>query len=265
MFGLDPATTRMHRRQQAALGFPLLRGSPCTAAIGLINFLDRLSPDEHVSFADQMSDLVEAQNAEPAMTVEARAAIVRSLPLVERHFGGHFGLPHAPPTSIDVRTLPVKLLAGVMKDKQIGGFEGWLNLVRISDEPGARLPPAAHAVSLDEINPVAPARLRRLIGDSMKKRFDASAKRVASDHTKFTAQLPTGHLECDFIFATGGNSRQQFNYCISAKFREQPRLHMASYEGIWRVPSSWDYVTESNADRSIAHLLHQIATCLELI
>ena len=264
MPGLDPVKTREHRRQQAGLGFPLLRGSPNTAAIGLINFLDQLSADEQLSFANQLSDLADAQLTDPGMVVEARDALMRSLPLVERYFGRQLGLTSTHVPTIDVRLMPVKVLAGVLRDELAGGFDGWTKLVKLSEEPLARMPPAHHATSLQEIDPVAPARLRKLIGDGMKKRFGAAAQRVASDHSQFTAQTPNGSLKVDVRFATGVHSRPQFDYSVNAKIEDRPPLWMASYESVWLTSAQWDYVTEINADRSVAHLIRQIETCLEL-
>jgi hypothetical protein len=262
--GLDPTKTRDHRRQQAERGFPLLRGSPNTAAIGLVAFLDRLSAGKQLSFADQLSDLVDGQLANPAMTGEKRLALVRSLPLVEQHFGRHFGLTSAHIPSIDVRVIPVKVLAGVLKDKTVGGFDGWAKLVTFSEEPDARAPAAAHASSLQEIVPIAPGRLRKLIGDAMKKQLGAGEQRVNAEHIQFTAQLPGGNVKVDVIFAKGGTARHQFGYHVSAKIGASPLISMASYEGVWLTNSHWDYVTEANADRSVAHLIRQIETCLEL-
>ncbi len=75
---MDPTKSREHRRQQAERRFPLLRGSPNTAAIALVGFLDRLSDSEQSSFADQISDLADSQQANPGITAEERLALVQS-------------------------------------------------------------------------------------------------------------------------------------------------------------------------------------------
>ncbi len=260
---MDPTKSREHRRQQAERRFPLLRGSPNTAAIALVGFLDRLSDSEQLSFADQISDLADSQQANPGITAEKRLALVQSLPLVARHFGRYFGLS-APVPSIDVRLVPVKVLAGVLKDDVTGGFDGWAKLVKLSEEPEARAPPVAHASSLQEIVPIDPGRLRKLIGDAMKNRFGADNKRLNPEHSQFTAKTPESTIKIDVIFARGGGSRHQFSYQVSATIGERPPIAMASYEGVWLTSPQWDYVTETNADRSVAHLIRQIETCLEL-
>ncbi len=256
---------RLHRRQQAERGFPLLRGSPNTAAIGLVNSLDQLTAGEQLSFADQLSDLADAQRTDPGITVEQRSTLMQSLPLVFRHYGRHLGLISAHVPTVDVRIVPVKVLAGVMQDELVGGFEGWAKLITFSDAPEAREPPATHASSFQEVVPVAPRRLRKLIGDAMATKFGASGQRVAADHNQFTAQMPSGSFKVDIVFAAKGNrARHQFYYSVSTKLENRPPLWTATYEGVWLTSAHWDYVTEANAERSVAHLIRQIETCVEL-
>jgi hypothetical protein len=264
MRGLNPAKTREHRRQQAERSFPLLRGAPNTAAIGLVGFLDRLSADEQLLFADQLSDFAEVQQAYPTIAFEERVALLRSLPLVERHFGKHLGSTASAVPSIDVRLLPVKVLAAVLNDEVTGGFQGWAKVVRLSEEPEARAPAAAHAAFLEEVVPVASRRLRKLISDAMKKKFGAGEQRVESEHTQFTAQIAAVTVKFDVMFAKGGGSRHQFDYHLSTKIGELPLVAIGSYEGVWLTSGRWDYVTETNAERSVAHLIRQIEMCLEL-
>lgn len=120
---LDRARCRTHRRQQAEKDFPLLRGCPNTSAISLVTYLDRLDGGERVAFADQLSDLVDEQESRPGMTLEERAVLLQRLPLAEGYLGRHIsGNPE--PRRPDVRFIPVKVLAGVFRDQQVGGFEG---------------------------------------------------------------------------------------------------------------------------------------------
>lgn len=265
MQGFDPVKVRAHRRQQAEAGFPLLRGCAATFVIGLLLFLDKLSAADRIAFADQLSDFLDTQRADPAMTLEGRNDLLRSLPLVDAYFGGILGTREPVPRARDVRLLPVKVLAGVMKDAQVGGLEGWFKLVGLPDDPAARAPAADHVASLDEAVPVAPRRLRKLIGDALKQRFGAQDKRITSDHTQYTAAVPGGTIKVDVLFARGSGATEQFTYDFGANIAGRPPVWMGSYEGLWRVPSRWDLVTETNADRSIAHLVRMIEACVEMV
>lgn len=264
MQGFDRDKVRIHRCHQAELGFPLLRGCPNTAAIELIGLLDELSAADRMVFAEQLSDFAEVQDANPAMPLDERSRLLKRLPLVERHFGKHFGIPASVPRRPDVRLIPVKMLAGILRDERSGGFEGWAKLVSLSDDQTVRAPAATHAASLDEIVPASPARLRKLIGSAMKQRFGAQSQPISSEHTQFTATLPGGGFKVDVRFARSGMSRQQFDYNYSAKVEARPPVWMSSYEGVWKIIPQWDYVTETNAERSVAHFIRLIETCGDL-
>lgn len=180
MHHLDRAVCRAHRREQAENGFPLLRGCPNTFAISLVAYVDQLDEDQRRAFADQLSDFIDAEEPTAGMTVEQRSVLLRKLPLVEAFFGGHL-TGNVKPRRPDVRFIPVKVLAGVFRDQQVGGFEGWARMAGLDDD--ARVPAEAHAASLHEIVPVAPRRLRRLIKAAMSETFSAREQRLSSEHT----------------------------------------------------------------------------------
>lgn len=255
----DIAKARAHRLAEAGSGFPLLRGCPNTAAIGRLAFLDGLSAADRIAFAGQISDLADAQTANMAMPLEERGALMRRLPLVEAFLGA--AGTRSP--SHGVAFLPVKLYAGVCKDTGVGGFEGWAKMVAMPE--AAQAPAAAHAASRDELVPVAPRRLRKLIDDAMSARFGAKAERVSSDHTRYAAPLPGGQFTIDIRFASGMGPAYQFDYHFGARMTNGRSVWMESYESVWLSLSRWDYVTEVNAERSVAHLVRVVEACVELI
>lgn len=265
MQGFDPMKVRAHRRAQAEAGFPLLRGCAGTQAIALVNYLDGASDAERVVFTDQFSEFDHAESSDGALTPAALAELLGRYPLLAQHYGAFLGGSTPVARAPDVRRLPVKVLAGVMKDAQVGGLDGWMKLVGLSDDPAARAPPAAHAPSLEEIVPVAPQRLRKLIGDAMRQSFAAQDRRITSDHTQYAASIPGGNIKVDVLFARGSGATEQFNYHLGADVAGRPPVWMGSYEGLWRLPSRWNYVTEANADRSIAHLVRLIEACVAMV
>lgn len=249
---------RTHRLKEAEAGFPLLRGCPNTTIIARLAFLDTLCADNRMAFANQISDLAEAQ-AERDMTVDARGALMRALPLVEAFLGAAGQRSPAQGAAF----LPVKLYAGICKDKGVGGFDGWAKMVGMTLD--ARAPAPAHAASLDELVPVAPRRLRKLIDDAMSARFSARAERVSLDHTRYVAPLPDGNFTVDAMFPRGMGSSCQFDYRFGAQMTNGGSVWMQSYEGVWLSMSRWDYLTEANAERSVAHLARLAETYADLI
>lgn len=79
MQDFDRAKLRAHRRTEAEKKFPLLRGCPSTSAIARLAWLDALGEAERMALADQLSDLDDAQSANPQAPFEAA---LRALPLV---------------------------------------------------------------------------------------------------------------------------------------------------------------------------------------
>ena len=69
----------------------------------------------------------------------------------------------------------------------------------------------------------------------------------------------------DVTFArSGGLSIHQFEYMLKAELLDGARGMLLSYETVWLIPSRWDYVTETNAARSIDHFGSLIEACVKL-
>ena len=197
----DAAKLRQHRQEQAAHGFPLLRACPNTAAIARITFLDTLAPAEREDFANQLSCLEDEQASRPPPTNADFQEMVRAFPLLVGFFGRSIGLHPPQATALDIRQVPVKLMAKLLAEAGAGGLEAIGKTLTLSDEPEARRPSSAHAASLDEAVPVAPARLRKLIGRMMSDRFGATAQAIDKQHTVYDALVPAGQLRLHAMFA----------------------------------------------------------------
>jgi hypothetical protein len=264
MDGFDPVKVRRHRLREAELGFPLLRGCASTEAISLVLYLEDLDPGDRLAFADQLSSLEERQAASPPSSNDGILALVRGFPLVAPFLGRRIGLVPPEPMPIDVRRMPVKVLANVLADQRTGGFEGWSRIVRLSDDPAARAPAAAHAASFEEIVPVEPRRLRRLFDDAMGRTFGATPQRVDKEHVRYDGVNTAGGFRVDLMFAAPGRPMHQFDYRFSAMLDGRPRIWMVAYESVWRLAPRWDYITQTNAERSVAHFATLVAACTDL-
>jgi hypothetical protein len=258
----EPAKLRQHRQEQAAHGFPLLRACPSTAAIARITFLDTLAPAEREDFANQLSCLEDEQASRPPPTNADFQEMVRAFPLLVGFFGRSIGLHPPQATALDIRQVPVKLMAKLLAEAGAVGLEAIGKTLTLSDEPEARRPSSAHAASLDEAVPVAPARLRKLIGRMMSDRFGATAQAIDKQHTVYDALVPAGQLRLHATFSPPGRMTKQLDYLIEMRGTGRG---LAAYETVWRTPSDWNYLTESNAEPSIVHLGTLIGVCLTLL
>jgi hypothetical protein len=267
MFGkpsFDSAKLRQHRLEQAGAGFPLLRRCPNTSAISLLLFLDGLSAPERTDYARELTLLEEAQAARPPTSSAEMHDLVRSFPLVAQHMGPILGMVPPVARPRDFRRIPVKLLSKLLKEAGSGGVDQIAQTLLLSDDPAARLPAKDHAASLEELVPVAPARLRKLVDQMMKEAFGAEPQRLAKDHTVYEARLPGGHLKLHAMFAPPGRMMPQFDYRLEAALDGKARAAF-TYEEAWWLPASWDYLTESNAGPSISRLGELVKLAVALL
>lgn len=66
-----------------------------------------------------------------------------------------------------------------MNDDSVGGLNGWARMIGAPDM--AFIPAKDHAATLEELVPVAPRRLRKLIDDALVGGFGLSAHKVSSE------------------------------------------------------------------------------------
>ena len=261
MHGFALPDLRDHRRRAALQGFPLLRGCPTTEAIKLVLYIDGLGEADRLAFADDLSSLEERLVAQPPASNAEIHDVIRGFPLVAGFLGPRMAMVAPPRRGLDLRVTPVKLLSTMLKDAAAGAPGG---LADLSDDPAARGPAAVVAATLDEVVPVEPRRLRRILDDTMGRAFGATGTRVDKETVRYDAALPAGSVRVDVTFAAPGRLLHQFDYRYSATFQGRPKIWMSAYESVWRLASRWDCVTQLNAERSVAHLASLVAACIDL-
>jgi len=257
----DPAKTRAHRLSEAKAGFPLLRGCPNTEVMGLVDYLDGLVEADRIAFAAQLSDFAEAQSGKAVITLDDSRALQRTLPLIDPIFG-EAATSRPPP---ERWFMPVRLYAGIRNQAQNKSINSRTRESLLSWLRQGRAPADGHAASLDELVPVAPKRLRMLIDDAITARFGSTGARLSPEHTVYSGYLPRGGFTVDVGFPRGRIRGYQFTYRFNADMADGRRVSRQSYESVWLRASHWDYLTKTNAERSILHLIRAIEACIELI
>jgi hypothetical protein len=259
----DIDKVRAHRLAEADAGFPLLRSCPNTAAISLCRFLDRIGQDQWGEFALQLSEFIEADLRTPGMSMDAQRRKLEEFSLAEAHLGPAFA-PSPQPPRMDFALIPVKVVAGLMTDDSVGGLKGWAKMIGAPDL--AFIPAKGHAASLEDMVPVAQKRLRKLIDGTLVTRLGLTARKVSSDTISYETGGQDGRMKIDVTFPRGSpGATDQFSYLFLRERPDGRRAAMQSYESIWRIPASWNYLTETNAEKSIAHFARLIAACDALV
>lgn len=241
---------RAHRLSEASAGFPLLRGCPNSFAVSLLDRIDSLSVDEQVSFAGQVSDLSRIQ-ATQQLSSEARQDVLRDLPLAARMYDPQTHIARRP----SLRFQPVKRLALLKADP--GGIDAFIQLQSLTEDEQA--PPRPHIMTMDEAVPVTPAKLRKSVRAAVLEAFGGTYTKVSSDLDQLVAAIDGGRLTLNLGFAAPGRpGTRQLDYSFYFDRASGDQLMPTSYESLWLLPSNWDLLTESNYNRSLAHLINVI-------
>ncbi len=229
--------------QEAEAGFPRLMRLPNTQIIRFLDYFEALSSSEKEALLDAMAHF----NAAAFLPELAGAEAVerQQHPVFGRFrkaaafmgFGGGY------------RYTPVKLLHGIARDAAVGGLAGWIQKSGFS---GLALQAREDLLpNLDCLNPVAPARLRKLVDAVFGKLFAAQKTKVATDHARYTGVLGNSSLKADVLFTPPGKPHpRQLQYFLIIAPGPDFTWSYATYESLWSIPATWDYLTEENAPRS---------------
>lgn len=243
---------RAHWREEAARGFPLLRGCPSTFVLRRLSVLDGMTERDREEFADQLSDYVAADPA--FLTPQDRAALLARLPLVAAVDAGGQGRP-------DLRFQNVKTLARLAAEP--GGVEGFIRLHGLTGEAAG--PPAPHVPGLAEAVPVTPAKLRKAVARALEARFGGKVVKQAAHLDQLRVDVPRGRMVLNLGFAGRGWSAmsRQFDYSLWADL-DGVRMQPTSYETLWLLPAHWDLLTPANVAAAAGHLVRLVETRLGL-
>ncbi len=248
------ALLRTEFSREAATGFSKLRRIPSTQVIRFMDYFTGLAPAEMEALLEALAhfnsaaffpelagtDIAERQQ-HPVFGTFMQAMAFQG-------FGGGY------------RYTPVKLLAGIAKDATVGGIEGWIKQMGFT---GLALEPREDLLpNLDCLNPIPPAKLRKLIDSALTNLFDAQKTKIGSELLRYAGVLGTTRIKVDLIFAPRGLVRpRQLQYLMRILPVGDFTWSYATYEGLWSLPANWDYLTEENAPRSI-ELLAELVTYL---
>lgn len=247
------ALMRAHRREEAERGFPLLRECPSTVVLRRVVALDRLSAADRRAYADQLSDLIDAQ-AEAPLTQADRGMLLTQLPLVAR-------IEADVPARPDLRFQSVKSLARLAAGP--GGIEAFIRLQELTGACSS--PPVPHVPTFSEAVPVPPGRLRKAVLGTLQARFGGAVRKVSADLEQLVAEVPDGRMVLNLgVGGSGlGAMSRQLDYSLWADL-DRRRVEPTSYEALWLLSAQWDLITVSNVEAAAGHLVRLVEARLEL-
>jgi hypothetical protein len=252
------ALYRAEMAEEVAAGFPTLRRIPSTPVVRFLDYWGTLEAPEQDALLDTLA-WFGSVGAEPeraaAETAERQQNPVLArlnAALAFRGFNGGY------------RYTPMKILGGV--SQSVGGLAGWIQNGGFSSlelQPRDELLP-----SVDLVQPVKPARLKRLVDRTLADLFSPRKAKFGSELSKYTGVYDHWQLTVDVLFAPSARlNPRQLQYVVSA-VRSEPTGERCTgggtYEGLWSLHANWDYITEENAERSIDLLRDLVVYLVQL-
>jgi hypothetical protein len=161
-----------------------------------------------------------------------------------------------------LRYTDVKMLISMSKCAEIqdaGGLEGYYKNLGVSDlamKPRADLLPDKNA-----IRPAKAPLLRKLVDAVLKPLLPEKEKQRGGNHL-YTGPLGSGLVSVWLDFGSGYMGQLRYGVSVT-NTPHTIRVRRISYESLWCQHMGWDYLTEENAERSIAllpELIRHVAT-----
>lgn len=233
-------------------GFMRLRRVPDTRVIRFLDHFEQLSSSDQAelvtALAERKSDPLSGVPAPPSPVVEqfTAATTIRSFAEGIRYTG-------------------VNLLAGLAKSKTYGGLADWLLSNGITGL-AAQLPTNL-AQDLRELIPVKIPTLRWMVRSGFARLFGADAKDIGSEMWSYEEKLEGAPLKV-IIRYSGRMGRPQLAYQVEMThtLKEWPvTARYLCFESVLGVGfGHWDYLTQTNAERSVDLLCELVAYVVQL-
>jgi hypothetical protein len=242
------ALIRAELAEEATAGFPKLKRVPSTQVVRFLDYWATVTSADQDMSLDSLSRLASVM-AEPERAAVEMAERQQDPTLARlnaatafRGFAGGY------------RCTPIKILAGIAKNKAIGNLEDWLKTCGCSvleRQPRPELLP-----SVDCIEPVKPARLKKLTDKMLTALFAPRKESLGSDGCKYVGEWEQSSLTVTVLFAPQGRQNpRQLQYVVNG----------GTYEGLWHLHAIWDYITEENAGRSVELLRELVVYLAQLV
>jgi hypothetical protein len=223
---------------EAKAGFPRLRRVPQTKVIQFLDYFDDLGPQHRASLLDDL-----ARRASVVVN-PGRGMRFPQAPAFDRYWNTLNG---PGPYTGGYRYIDVKFLASVPRLREFGSHEGWIEKTQRPWVSERALQPREDLLpDLSHLRPAKASRLRRLVKATVQEMGFAAQKTRGAEHKYI-------HASGAIVRADFGSYVGQLRYSVSAACGECSVV-MLSYETLWSQPGGWDYLTEENAERSVAFL-----------
>jgi hypothetical protein len=220
-------------------GFPRLKRVPDTRVIRFLDHFASLGPAEKTELVGVLADWSSYHVSGAPLPQSTYEPFVRATAFPDRAEG--------------IRYTGVSLLAGLAKGASHGGLAGWFQTRGVTGL--AMQPPENLLRDATDLVPVKIPTLRRMVNTAFARLFAPQATETGDGIWRYDGVLAESSLKLLLRFS-GSMGRPQLHYAVEV--RGQDRAIVAPdfcFESLLGVGfGRWDYLTQENADRSVALL-----------
>src|SRR6266851_982519 len=244
------ALLRADFAEEAAAGFPRLKRIPCTTIFSLLDYYDSLNNAERQALLDGLARFgSDGFFPREAIVGQARVAEMEAHP----GFGPYYKTMNSSGEfRSGLRYTDVKMLVGMSKCQEIqeaGGIEAFYRNLAVADlamQPRPDLLP-----DKNNIRPAKSPLLRKLVDATLRPLLPEQGKQ-AGGNLLYSGPLGSGVAS---VWVDFGSIMGQICYGVSVTNTPHTiRMRRLSFEGLWFQHGGWNYLTEENAEQSIALL-----------
>jgi hypothetical protein len=254
LLSIIAALLRADFTAEAEAGFPTVTRIPSTEAIRFVDYFSALHADERGELLNGMAQLGATQFFPPTLAYREmglnakNAALVRYRATLQT---GHFayGLRYVEPRMARMMLTDPEGMAHMAETRSSLDFQP-------RDDPPKEL------VTDSDIRKVQPAKaplLRKLLETAFAKLFSPAKSKLPGGEVRYAGIVGSTEMAVTVDFAS---RLAQLRWFVTLNLANL-ELEVSRVEDFW-ARSGWDYLTEENAERSIALLCERIAYLVRL-
>lgn len=252
------ATTMLlaHMMQEANANFARVRRIPNSGVVRFLDYIDGLHDPKPL-----LESLARLHAFGFMPGPDSHNTLLRMM-AEDRVYTAFQEAMRSPPFSMGLRYLGLRMLKAILSDQQslemMAQTRAGLDFTPRDDLPRELVPDPDPA----RLKPAKAPQMRKLIEAAFKNLFAPARQKSPGGETIYTGVLDGATLRVRIDFAARG---VQLVHGVSIPDETRRVLVVGrTYEQLWGATTGWDYLTEENAETSIALLAENIAELVRI-
>lgn len=255
----DEATSllKSHLHAEVEAGFPRLRRTPSTAAVQFLDYFATLPAAQGDALLDALAQLGAARFSPPP---EAHGRMQSTASANPAYLACRRAL-QSPQFTLGLRYVEPRMRKALLSDPAgratMAEARANIDFVPRDDAPSDLVPHDG----ADAIPNKAPV-LRKHIDSAFRASFPRGKRNLPGGETQYAGTIDGAEICVSLDFGAMG---MQLRYGVSIEDEtKRTFVRRLDYQDLWAIAPGWNYVTEQNAEASVALLYEQIKQIAEL-